>query len=129
MKLFYLTFLLLLVSCVDKDVLKKTFKEIDRKDISKIEYFKKKSNDNLFEKRLCFTITDKEELIKSLEEIKLSKENGPWKGLSWNLIKLHFSDTIIILCTDEKIIGAKNSGWFYDLPKKNFITRNSKNCK
>lgn len=93
----------------------------------KIEYYKTIEHKAFQqEKEPNFIISNKTELKMALEEIKNADNSEPWKGASWNKVKLYFMDTTLVLSTNDKKIRASNSGAFYDLPNDNFIVRNLK---
>ncbi|WP_338812904.1 hypothetical protein V9L05_16220 [Bernardetia sp. Wsw4-3y2] len=46
-----------------------------------------------------------------------------WKGVGWDKVIVFQKDTTLILYTNGKIIGANNSGWFYNLSKNSLLSK------
>ena len=76
---------------------------------------------NLSEK--CLTLLKSRNLEKKLLAIETLGNLG--KKSAWNALKEYVDagDSIVSLKTDNYKIGLRNSGEFYSLPKKNFITK------
>lgn len=91
---------------------------------SKVEYFKH-IDGKAFQHSdtATFVITDQQVLKSVIDEIKNADNPEPWKGAGWDRIKVHFTDTILDLNTNNEKIGTAASGMFYDLQKDNFITK------
>lgn len=98
---------------------------LNKPNLFKIEYYKSKEHKAFeVEENPTFTIENKVELEQAINEIKNSDNPEMWKGAGWNIIELHFKDTVIIIKTNNEKIGMRNSGEFYSLPENNFIERN-----
>jgi hypothetical protein len=70
-----------------------------------------------------FTIIDKNQLKIAIEEIVTADNPEPWKGAGWDKIAVFYSDTIINIMTNGRKIGLGASGLFFELKKRNFITK------
>ncbi|MCU0439000.1 MAG: hypothetical protein MUC49_13965 [Raineya sp.] len=119
-----LIILLLLTNCSGKKLTFDQNGKIQKLGIpKKIEYFKHEGKAFQYAENAMFVITDKKELMSIMNEIQNADNPELWKGAGWDKIRIHFTDTILNINTNNKKIGTSTSGTFYDLKKDNFITK------
>ncbi|KOY87816.1 hypothetical protein AD998_18245 [bacterium 336/3] len=119
-----LIILLFLTNCSGKKLTFDQNGKIQKLGIpKKIEYFKHEGKAFQYAKNAMFVITDKKELMSIMNEIQNADNPELWKGAGWDKIRIHFTDTILNINTNNKKIGTSASGTFYDLKKDNFITK------
>ncbi|WP_338792174.1 hypothetical protein [Bernardetia sp. MNP-M8] len=98
--------------------------EIDAKKTLRIEFvadtiFEDEPNQLLNKK----PITEQLEIYNFISQINKSEPNSMWKGVGWDKVMVFQKDTTLILYTNGKIIGANNSGWFYNLSKNSLLSK------
>jgi hypothetical protein len=70
-----------------------------------------------------FVITDSEELINAIDEIKSADNPELWKGVGWHKLKIYFADTTVTINTNNRKIGLRQTDNYFDLDTENFITK------
>jgi putative heme iron utilization protein len=117
--------LMLFASCKSTIEFSDTFGEIESNSVLKIEYYSGKNFrpiDSLT--KANGEITEIADIQNCILEINKAPKSGPWKGANWDQIHIVMKDTTLILKTNGKVIGGNyNSGTFYQLQDKNFISK------
>jgi hypothetical protein len=89
----------------------------------KIEYYKHIQGQAFMLNKIPeFSIIEKSEIEKIINEIRMADNPKPFKGAGWDRIIITYSDTILKINTDKEKIGYKANGIFYELNRNNFIT-------
>lgn len=114
----------LIISCSVKK--EKTFNTITNiNNVLRIEYYDSVKFSRIDSNRKPNKIiTDTNTIKEIVNDINHANNPSLWKGAFWNKIHLITSDTTIILSTNGEVIGNNiNSGTFYRLKNKNFISK------